>query len=224
MEKTFVTSEGQERQVVDVFGHAFIRHLEKTLRDDKGKYHLQRILAQGNILIKHMDAEMKKMMIELSEQRIGYLHLISNEEIIIKATKGERTIEKMRNVFRFVDHDLAKQDIDVKGLPTPEMRVEVFKMIKNGTAAEVFGGFGENLDRLCLTQDQIISFVENHTKWIGKKICGVSFLTKIKNVYFVFEVDWFGWHQHKLRINIRPLSCERNLYTELNNQFVIPKL
>lgn len=127
-----------------------------------------------------------------------YLKLISDsQEIVIVPTNGKRTIAGARNVFvGLIDPDFVNYGLNVLSESTKKSQVQVFDLIVNGTFSQIFDGFGENIDRLCLTQDQIISFVENHSKWLCSD--GTFFLLKGNNKFFVVDVRIYtsGYEVH----------------------------
>jgi len=123
-------------------------------------------------------------------QIVGHLKLISGDtEIVIGETDGTDTIANASDVFTGrIDPDFVNYGTNVKGQPTKKTKVQVFEVIKDGTFIQTFGGFGENLDRLCLTQNQIKLFVKDHSKWLLKNGYGTFFLFKEKGEYFVIGV------------------------------------
>lgn len=192
--KTSITS-GQKEAVVRVVvdgvrkgTEAVIDELVKTGAVNPGN--LQRVLAQGNALVTHLVEEARSKMIELAEQVVGYLKLISDGmEIAIGPTDGQGTIAQARDTFPgYIDSDFRNYKTDVKGQPTKAMPVVVYELVKNGTFSQIFGVFGENLDRLCLSQDQIISFVKDNENWLRTDGYGTFFLFKVNGEFFVARV------------------------------------
>ena len=122
-----------------------------------------------------------------------FLRLISgDEEVVIGATDGMDTIAEAKSTFSgWIDRDFVGYGTNVSGRPTKSTKTQVFEMTKNGTFAQIFGGFGENLDRLCLTQSQIIRFVKGHEKWLRTDGYGTFFLFKENGEFFVAFVYRF---------------------------------
>jgi hypothetical protein len=225
--KTLITS-GQKEQVVRVAVDGVRKGLEEVV-DGLVKTgainpsNFQRVLAQGNALVAHLIAEAKTKMIELAEQVVGYLKLISGAETItIKATDGRGTIARAKDLFPgWLDPDFENYGTDVPGKPTVETNVQVFEMIKDGTFAQIFGGFGENLDRLCLSQDQIMEFVENHTKWLRADGYGTFFLFKVNSEFFVAGVRRY---EGGLEVHVYRLSSGSVWRAESQHRVVVPQL
>jgi hypothetical protein len=197
---TSITSKkvaGQKEQVVRVVTDAVRKGMGMGVDklSDSGVLNtsnLQRVLAQGDALASKLVATALDFIAELAENIIGYLKLISGAETItIGKTDGKGTIARAKDLFTgWLDSDFVNYGTDVKGKPTEEMPVRVYEMTKDGTFSQVFGGFGENLDRLCLSQDQIIRFVKDHKKWLRTDGYATFFLFKVGTEYFVAFVRW----------------------------------
>jgi hypothetical protein len=112
-------------------------------------------------------------------------------KIFIGPTDGEGTIAKAVNIFTGgIDPDFVKNKTDVPSKPTRRTRVQVCKQVKDGTWPQIFGDFGGNYDQLCLSQDQIISFVVSHGELIPRtKGWGTLFLFKYSGLFSVASVD-----------------------------------
>jgi len=226
--KTLITS-GQKEQVVRMAVDGVRKGVEevvdslvKTGAINPGN--LQRVLAQGNALVAHLITCAKAKMIELAEQVVGYLKLISGgTEIIISATDGKGTIARNgSDLFPgWLDNDFRNYGTDVKGGPTKETPVQVYELIKDGTSAQIFGGFGENLDRLCLSQDQIMGFVKDHGKWLRTDGYATLFLFKVNGEFFVARVDR---RSGGLRVYVRRLSYGNVWDAEYGRRVVVPQL
>ena len=195
---TLITSKrvsaGQRDSVVRMFVDAFRKALEPEVdqvieAETLNTTNLQRVLAQGGTAVKPVVAMVKTMFAELAENIVGFLKLISGaDKITIEATKGKGTIARADKVFTWIDDDFKNYGTDVRGEPTVATAVQVFEMTKDGTFAQIFGGFGENLDRLCLSQDQIVSFCRDQANWLRTDGYGTFFLFKVKGEYFVAYV------------------------------------
>ena len=225
--KKLITS-GQKEQVVNVVMAAVRKGVEAVveLLAKAGTINVsnfQRILAQGNVLSEHLVAEAKKKMTELAEQVVGYLKLISGgENIVIGPTDGKDIIAKAKDLFTgWIDPDFVNYGTNVECKPTKEVSVQVFEMIKDGTFAQIFGGFGENLDRLCLTQVQIIFFVRNHAKWLRTDGYGTFFLFKVGGEFFVAGVRVGS---DGLLVYVNRLAYGHVWFAEFRLRVVVPQL
>ncbi len=225
--KTLITS-GQKEQVVRVAVDGVRKGLEEVV-DGLVKTgainpsNFQRVLAQGNALVAHLIAEAKTKMIELAEQVVGYLKLISGgESITIGATDGQGTIAEAKDTFPgWIDDDFVNYGTKVKGQPKKATKVQVYEMIKDGTYAQIFGGFGENLDRLCLSQDQIICFCRDQAKWLRSDGYGTFFLFKVNGEFFVAYVFRYS---DGLKVRVYRLSCGNVWDAGYRHRVVVPQL
>jgi len=190
VKNTLVTSnDGQVDAIVEMVMSA-AKNGARAMAEKLSVSGRQRVLAQGGVLARSIVDVLTAKMTELAEQVIGYLKLISGDnKITIAPTDGKSTIASAQDTFPgYIDPDFVNYGVNVASDPTKETLVQVLEMIKDGTFSQIFGGFGENLDRLCLTQNQIISFVQNHFKWLRTDGYGTFFLFKVKNEFFVARV------------------------------------
>lgn len=128
----------------------------------------QRVLAQGNKAVAATKTALVTVIAELAENVVGCLRLISGgEKIVIAATDGKETLAEATDVFpAYIDSDFKGWGLNVPSRATNETEATVYEMKDNGTFAQIFGGFGENLDRLCFTQSQIKKFCRDHARWL----------------------------------------------------------
>jgi hypothetical protein len=116
--------------------------------------------------------------------------LISKErDVIIRPTKGLRTIAKADNIFHAgIDSDFVKYKTNVGSKATNKMEVQIFEQIHDGKLVQLFADFGKPMDDLCMTQDQIISFIEGHDKLLSTNGWGTLFLSKVQSWHCVAAV------------------------------------
>ena len=184
--------EGMVRVVVDAARKAAkeaITELEN--RKVLNEKNFQRILAQGDKVTERVKMVVAELMAELAENIVGRLKLVSGgKSVKLTATEGRETLTNARDVFTgYIDPDFKNWGLDVVSEPTKEMEVAVYEMIKDGNFAQLFGGFGENLDRLCLTQAQIRVFVRDQKNWLRTEGYGTFFLFKVGTEFFVAFVS-----------------------------------
>lgn len=229
--KTLITSKidaGQKEQILRVAEDALRKGMGMGVDklSESGALNtsnFQRVLAQGNALATCIIEHAIAKLVELAEQVVGFLKLISGiETITIRAVDGQATIAKAGDLFTgWLDNDFVNYGTDVPGQATKEMPVQVFEMIKDGTFAQIFGGFGENLDRLCLTQAQIIQFVKDHSRWLHPEGWATFFLFKVNGEYFVaFVYRGVG----RLGVFACRLSYDHVWRAECRHRVVVPQL
>jgi hypothetical protein len=119
-----------------------------------------------------------------------YPRLLTPEPLTLTPTDGSQAIAKASKLFTgYLDPDFENWGTNVSSQPTKETKVEVHELIKDGRFADIFSGLSTNLDNLCLTQPQIIQFVEKHKQWLRADGYGTFFLFKANGEFFVALVD-----------------------------------
>ncbi len=102
---------------------------------------------------------------------------------------GSKTISKSSGVFSWIDDDNFRiYGADEKGINTKETAIEVYEMAKDATFAQMFGSLSNDLDKLCLTQSQILNFIAKHRPHLRKDGHETFFLFKSNNQFFVANV------------------------------------
>lgn len=119
------------------------------------------------------------------------LRLLSGgENIIIPACDGSETIASTKEIFAYIDHDFEKYGLNKPGKTTVEMSVKVYETAKNEvTFVQMFGSLGADLDKLCLSQHQIISFCKSDMEWLCADGNATFFLLKSGGQFFVVRVS-----------------------------------
>lgn len=183
---------------------------------------LQRIQANKKLSSVVMEA-VEKLITESIEVTTSHLKCISlGNGLSIDPTDGKETIAQAGEVFPYyIDPDFKNWGLDVTSVATKETKVEVFEMIKDGDFRQLFGSFGENPDRLCLTQSQIKQFCKKHESWLRIDGYGTFFLFKIKEEYFVACVGRGsgGW-----RVGVCRFSDDGVWGAEGRRRIVVPQL
>ncbi|HTX87315.1 MAG TPA: hypothetical protein VMC41_04615 [Candidatus Nanoarchaeia archaeon] len=104
----------------------------------------------------------------------------------LDACDGKVDISLVDKVFAFAS-SLFKDLMVVVGLATPQMKVAVYELVRDAKFVDIFTSLSSDLDRLCLTQGQIIEFCRNHSEDLSRD--GItSFLFKVNGEYFVADV------------------------------------
>ncbi|MDD2288843.1 MAG: hypothetical protein PHY55_08395 [Bacteroidales bacterium] len=110
--------------------------------------------------------------------------LYENEKIVLSALNGNRTIYNSREVFPSrVDPDFKNWDLNKKSKSTPETEVKIYEMVKNATFKDIFTSLSDDLDSLCLTQDQIIDFCVKYPERLRQDGYGTFFLFKKRRLF-----------------------------------------
>lgn len=124
------------------------------------------------------------------EEGSPFLQLISSgEKLIIESLKGTTCISDAEDAFKlYIDPDFRKWKLDKFSSPTSEMMVEVSEIVKDVTLMQLFVSITPDLDKLVLTQSQIIRFCEKYPGWLREARYATFFLTRVSDEYFVVHV------------------------------------
>ncbi len=110
--------------------------------------------------------------------------LYENEKIVLLALSGNRTIYGSKEVFpSYVDEDFKNWDLNKKSKSTPETEVKIYEMAKDATFKDIFTSLSDDLDSLCLTQDQIIDFCVKYPERLRQDGHGTFFLFKKRRLF-----------------------------------------
>lgn len=122
------------------------------------------------------------------------LRLISSEEhLTINAVDGKSTIARAKDVFKSgIDNDFKDWNTDTKSIATEKTAVNVYEMISDATFPQMFNSLSPDLDKLCLTQSQIINFCTKHPGWLRQDGYATFFMFKVNGEYFVVFVLVLG--------------------------------
>lgn len=142
--------------------------------------------------------------------------------LVIKTTTGQRTIAKAKDVFPgYIDGDFVNWGLDLIGQATKESLADVWELVKDSTFLQFFQSLGKNLDELCWTQDQIITFCEDHREWLRTDGHVTFFLFKENGEFFVALVNRRGG---ELKASVRRLSDDGVWSAGDRYRVVIPQL
>lgn len=151
------------------------------------------------------------------------LRLLSRgENIVIPACDGFRTIANTKEVFAYIDPNFEKHGLGKPGKATVEMLVKVYETVKNeATFVQMFCSLGVDLDKLCFTQHQIISFCESNTEWLCADDYATFFLVKLDGQFFVASVSV---HSDGLFTHVRQLGNGAVFGADHPHRLVAPQL
>jgi hypothetical protein len=223
---------GQKETGIQVIMNAVRKGMDEMLNDLSthgviNRENFQTILAQGGTfaptLAYHLVTEAREMIMDLAQQAGRYLKVIggNDEPIVIGRTTGLGFYSNTTAQVS-IDHGFRNQDEKSRDKPTNEMPVRVLEVIKSGSHAQVFGGLGQDLNRLCLSRDQIVSFAVNHCRWFGIGNPGdkIDFLYRVNGEFCVARARM---QSGLVEISWSRLSDTRGLLF-CGQRIVIPKL
>jgi hypothetical protein len=152
----------------------------------------------------------------------AYLKLISSgQALVIDACDGANVLADAKDVFAHIDPDFKNWKADQRGFASGETFVEVYEMKKDGTFSQMFGSLSPDLQKLCLTQDQIIGFVKKHREWLRTDGYGTFFLFMSNEQYFVAGVLFSG---ALLSVDVYRFEGSDGWYAGSHHRVVVPQL
>jgi len=173
---------------------------KKVLAEDSAKLaglqiDLLQKMRSGNISIDHLEyflnlnfSQREEMLGRVPEKEI-YLKLISGAEtLFLDECDGKQTIADSKKIFYSIDSAFKNYGANEKGVPIQKTPVEVYELVKNETLTQIFNSLNPDLDKLCLTQDQILNFIKNHKSWLRADSYVTFFLFKSNKKFFVANV------------------------------------
>ena len=222
-------SEGQKANFAQVLSDA-VRKAAGVVVDELSangvinQDNLQKILGQGDMIVAAVTIKTKEVVTELAENVIGCLKLISGAETLeLDPTDGIKTLAQAADVFTgHLDSDFKNYGCNVKGEPTGKTKVAVHEMIKNGNFKQIFGGLGNDLDKLVFQQDQIIQFVQKYRQWLRTEGWATFFPFKVGDEFFVAYVNLYS--DGRLRADVYRFSDDDVWDAESRNRVVVPQL
>lgn len=107
-------------------------------------------------------------------------HIIT---IKIPALKGNKLVKDSK-LFNWIDSDFVNYKASEKGKKTKAQNLDVLELTGDGTFKDIF----TDPDKMVLTQEQILYFVENHKDKLRQYGYITFFLFKSYNNFFVARV------------------------------------
>ena len=123
--------------------------------------------------------------------RKKYLKLISGgKNLVLDAVDGTKVIADATDVFSAgIDSDFRRWRADESGQPTDKTPVAVYEMKKDANFAQMVGDLNADTGKLCLSQHQILNFIERHKGWLRAEGYGTFFPFKSYGEFFVAIVN-----------------------------------
>jgi hypothetical protein len=165
-----------------------------------------------------------------TDPSVFFRQLFLGETIALDPTDGTITISQANEIFTsYLSPDFVNWNLDVPGPATEATEVSVHELVKDGTFRDIFESLNCPLDRLCLTQHQIVSFVVKHRTRLREEGYGNFFLFKrdcevpaVPDNLFVADVDVVS--VGRLRVNVRRFLRGNVWCAEYRHRFVFPQL
>jgi len=121
------------------------------------KYVVEKIVKRDNLLIRGL-------------RELGLLtstlKLISSGDVRIRALNGSQSFSfSDGDLFKFVFFDLADLNTKESAIKSDGIELLVYEQVKDSTINQMFISLNRNFDQLCLTQNQILEFLDNYKKY-----------------------------------------------------------
>jgi hypothetical protein len=223
---SMITLERRE-QLIIVAGSAARKAAEEAINeltenDVLRADNFQRVLAQGDKIATVVKVAVKTALAELAENVVGRLkRLFAERTLELDPNDGKETLAEASDVFKSGIYGAKKRGICKA---TAKTVLAVYEMIKDGTYAQIFGGFGENLKRLCWTESQIVAFCRDprNREYLRADGYGTFFLFEGEKggifVAYVYVYD------DGLDVGVYPLADGRVWYAKYARRIIVPQL
>jgi len=151
------------------------------------------------------------------------LQLISGgEKLITEALDGKAYISDAKKIFKlYIDSDFKNWGLNQSGPATAETLLNVSEIVADATFVQIFTGITPDLDKIVMTQAQIIRFCEKHPAWLRQEGYATFFLTKISGEYFVVSVHVYD---DGLDVYVDRLEDDNVWHGEARHRVVYPQL
>lgn len=180
---------GQGLELGSLINKALVSAIKKT-KADSAK--IQEVISKPGVIFQLIEG----LFIEDGKIKNtpSILQLISGgEKIMVEALNGKEYISNAKRVFKsYIDSDFRNWGLNKSGPATTETLFDVNELIKDATFAQIFTSITPDLDKLVLTQPQIIRFCEKHPTWLRQDGYATFFLIKENNEYFVVRVGVYS--------------------------------
>lgn len=174
---------GQGLELAIIIEKAIANAVKKTNADsDK----IQKVIGKPGVIFNFFAS----LLADSVESKPSILRLISGgEKIMIEALDGKAYISDAKKTFKsFIDSDFKNWGLNQSSPATAETLLDISEMVGDGTFVQIFTGITPDLEKLVMTQAQIIRFCEKHPTWLRQEGYATFFLTKVGGEYFVVYV------------------------------------
>ncbi|MFZ4648578.1 MAG: hypothetical protein ACOYMB_02995 [Patescibacteria group bacterium] len=142
--------------------------------------------------------------------------------VMIEACDGKTYISEAKNTFKSgIDGDFKNWSLNNKGNATKETLVDIHEIVEDAKFSQIFPSLNSNLDKLVMTQNQIIRFCEKHPTLLRQEGYATFFLIKENNEYFVVRVIVYSGG---LGADVRRLEYGIVWDGEYRHRLVVPQL
>ena len=109
--------------------------------------------------------------------------------VMIEALDGKTFISQANKIFNcLIDKAFDHYNLNEFSVSTPKTMVDIYEISKGVSHYQMFNSVTKDLNRLVVTQAQIINFCEKHPDWLAQKDRGIYFVIKAHDQFFVVNV------------------------------------
>lgn len=101
---------------------------------------------------------------------------------------GQTTIASAKEVFGNVTYNKDFRRLDNEQPATEKTNVNIYELKRNADFFQMFSSLNTDLDKLCLTQSQIVSYCQKN-RWHLRQYFATFFLVKENDEFFVAIVN-----------------------------------
>lgn len=209
---------GQGLELASIINKALASIVKKTNADSD---EVQAVIGKPGVIFKLVESLFEEN--KTSKENPSITQLISsNEKLMIEALDGKEYIFNAKKIFKsYIDSDFKNLGLNQSDSVTAETLVDVSEIVENATFTQIFTSITTDLDKLVLTQNQIIRFCEKHPTWLRQDGYGTFFLIKENNEYFVVRVYV---HSDSLGVYVLRLESDDVWGGECRRRVVSPQL
>ena len=149
------------------------------------------------------------------------LSVLTSTPLKLKALSGKTNIVKAEDVFsRYISFEFKNWGLNQESQSTKKTKgILVYEIIKNATLSQMFGSLNDDLDKLCLTQHQIVQFCQEYPG-ILRGSRAIFFMFKENGEFFFARVnEGDGLSVRSLRFNDNKVHSDTSSYDEDKGMF-----
>ncbi|MFA4942416.1 MAG: hypothetical protein WC564_02145 [Patescibacteria group bacterium] len=177
----------------------------------------------GSPLNPHLVKMALQEIVEGKFRPASMLRLISGDAVLwLKASDGKAIIYNASKTFKSsIDSDFVDWKLIGPSEATVETLINVYEVIEDGTFPQIFSSLSADLDKLVLTQAQVIDFCEAHSNWLRQGGDITFFLIKEKRKYFVVIVYVSSGGLH---VDVLDFKNDHVWPAKLRHRLVVPRM
>jgi len=209
------------KQQIPVIAAALVTFQEEftALSNEDGQF----VIQNTKEAIKLFVAAVKNRAAEAIAMAKNILRLISGgEKLMIESLDGKATIANAKGTFPSgIDSDFKNWKLNNAGQATGEVLMDVHEMTGDGTFVQIFSAITPDLEKIVMSQHQVIRFCEKYPTWLRQDGYGTFFLIKENGEYFVVNVRVLS---DGLNANVNRLADDNVWHGEFRHRVVAPQL